>query len=146
MYSFAADYYITVFAAAVGVIQVAASLGQLKGLLILKSPLIARTAGLALAAGAFVWFFASGARNINDYEGGLDGNEQAVYLFLGVLTAVAATFLVSSVVNVRLNGGDATPDQGLDALKQTTYARALSRSVRYWWREWRTQMKPYFFG
>lgn len=116
----------------------AASLKGFKGLLIVKSPLLARSIGLILAVMAFVWFFASAPRNINDFEGGLDANDQALYLFLGVLTAVVSTLLVSSAVNVRLRDGDLAPDEGLDALKHTNYVQALSQSIRYWWKEWNT--------
>lgn len=114
----------------------AASFNGFKGLLIVKSPLLACTIGLVLAMMAFVWFFASTPRNINDFEGGLDANDQALYLFLGVLTAVVSTLLVSSAVNVRLRDSDLAPDEGLDALKHTNYVRALSQSIRSWWKEW----------
>ena len=146
MFTFATDYYLFVFAASLGVIQISASLGRLRGLLLLKSPAVARASGLALAVGAFVWFFATDPRNLNDYEGGLDANIQALFFFLGALTAIVVTVLVSSLVNARMNGGGPAPGEGLDALKHTNYVRALSRSLRYWSKEWHTQMKSYFFG
>ena len=146
MFSFATDYYITVFVATLGVLQVAVSLGQLKGLLIFKSPLVARAFGLALPVGAFAWFFATGTRNVNDYEGGLDGNVQALFLFLGASTAVGVTLLVSSVVNAKMNGEDPQAEDGLDALMHTNYARALGHSFRYRWRVWRAQMSRFSSG
>ena len=146
MFSFAIDYYLFVFGASVGVIQVAVSLGSLKGLLIVKPPIVARVGGLALAVASFVWFFATETRNINDFEGGLDAPSQVLFFFLGALSALLATLIVSSLVNAGLNGDDSEPTGGLDALKSSNYGRALTRSLRYWWREWRTQTKPYFFG
>ena len=146
MFTFAIDYYMFVFGACLGVIQVAVSLGRLRGLLVFKSPLLARAFGLALAVAAFVWFFATGARNLNDYEGGLDAPTQALLFFLGAISALLVTLLVSSLVNAGLNDGDSEPGDGLDALKDTNYGRALARSLQYWWREWRTQTKSYFFG
>ena len=146
MFSFAADYFITVLVAALGVIQLAASLGRLDGLLILKSKLLTRGLGLALVPGAFAWFFSTGTRNINDFEGGLDANEQALLLFLATLTAVAVTFLVSSIVNARMRGPEPAPGEGLDALRRTSYARALILSIRYWSKEWRTQIRSYLLG
>ena len=83
MFTFATDYFLLVFVACVGVVQVAASSGRMTGLLIFKSPLVARTLGSAVAVSAFVWFFSTGTRNINDYEGGLDGPTQALFFFLG---------------------------------------------------------------
>ena len=146
MLTFALDYYLFVFVAALGVIQVAASLGRLKGLQVVRSPVLARVVGLAVALAAFIWFFASGERNVKDFEGGLDAPTQGLFFFLGASTAVMVTFVVTSVVNARMNGGDPAPGEGLDALKHTNYVRALVHSLRYWWREWRTQMKSYFFG
>ena len=146
VFSFAIDYYIAVFVAAVGVIQVAASLGQLKGLLFFRAAVLARPFGLGLAVTAAVWFFSSASRNINDYEGGLDANEQAVLLLLGTLSGLAFSLLVSSLVNLKMKATNLAPGDGLEALKETGYVRAATSSVRYWSREWRTQIKSYLVG
>ncbi|MCH7746423.1 MAG: hypothetical protein IIC84_10150, partial [Chloroflexi bacterium] len=53
MFTFATDYYILVFVATVGVIQVAASIGRLNGLLFIKSPIVTRVLAIALAVAAF---------------------------------------------------------------------------------------------
>jgi undecaprenyl-diphosphatase len=139
MFSFGTDYYLFVFAASLGVLQIAASIGRLRGLLILKHPLVARASGLALAVAAFIWFFSTDTRNLNDNQGGLDANIQALLFLLGALTALAVTIVVPSLVNARMSGHPA-PGEGLDALKYTNYVKALSHSIRYWWREWRTRM------
>ena len=146
MITFATDYFFLVFVATIGVLQIAASLGRLNGLLLFKGHLIAGVIGLVLILGAFVWFFETGDRNINDYEGGLDAPTQALFFFLGGFAGVGVTLAVSSVVNLRMNGKQPAPDEGLDALRGTNYVRALSLSLRYWIREWRTQMKSYFSG
>ena len=78
MFSFAADYFIMVFVASLGVMQTAASIGGLRGLLVFKNPLVARPLGIAIAIAAIVWFFMVAERNINDYEGGLDSNRAGV--------------------------------------------------------------------
>ncbi len=49
MFTFATDYYLCVLIAAIGVLQIAFSIGKIRGLLIFKSPIIARGGGLALA-------------------------------------------------------------------------------------------------
>ena len=146
MFTFATDYYLLVFAASIGVIQIAASMGRLYGLLIFKSLLVARTFGLILIVASFVWFFGTESRNLNDKNGGLDANSQTLFFFLGASTGLVVTFLVSSLVNIRMNGTEPPPEGGLDALREANYVRALGLSVRYWWRNWRTQMKRYFFG
>ena len=146
MFTFATDYYILVFVATIGVIQVAASFGRLNGLLFIKSPIVTRVLGIALAAAAFIWFFSTGDRNINDYEGGLDAPTQSLFFFFGSSTGFVFTFVVSTLVNARMNGGEAPPEEGLDALRDTNYVRALAHSISYWRREWRTRMKKYFSG
>ena len=146
MFSFAVDYYLLVTVAAFGVIQVAASLGRLHGLVLLRSNRATWVLGLGLAAAAGAWFFAVEDRNINDYEGGLDANIQALTFFLGASTAYAATLVLSSVVNRRAEAADPQPGEGLGGLRRTTYARALARSLAYWRREWWTRILPYLSG
>ena len=75
--SFAFDYYVLVFIASCGVIQLAATYSHLKGILLIKNPRLNLLAGLFLAVGAFIWFFSSESRNLPDIAGGLDGNQQA---------------------------------------------------------------------
>ncbi len=146
MFNFAVDYYLFALVASVGVIQVAASLGNLRGLLVFKPPVLARTLGLAAPVAAFVWFFTSETRNINDYEGGLDGNDQALLFLLAAISATLATSLITSVVNRRMTGREPTSRDGLEALTQTSYLRAVHLSLRNWRRNWRAQTKSYFSG
>ena len=146
MFTFATDYYILVFVATIGVLQVAASFGRLNGLLFIKSPIVTRVLGIALAAAAFIWFFSTGDRNINDYEGGLDAPTQSLFFFFGSSTGFVFTFVVSTLVNARMNGGEPSHEEGLDALRDRNYIRALTQSISYWRKEWRTRMKNYFSG
>ena len=145
MFSFAIDYYLAVFVAAFGVIQIAASLGELRGLVFLRSAPLARIVGVLLVAASAVWFFSTAPRNINDYEGGLDANEQAIFLALGTLTAIAVTLIASSLVNLRMKV-EAGPEAGLDALEEANYTQSAVASIRYWSKQWRTRMKPYLPG
>ena len=134
MFTFATDYCITVFISALGVLQFAFSVGGLKGLLVFKSAIVARTLGLTLAIIGFVLFFATGTRNINDYEGGLDAPTQALFFFYGSLAAVIVTLALTSIINHRMRGPEAEPEAGIDSLRDTNYALSLARSVRYWWK------------
>ena len=99
-----------VFVASLGVIQAAASIGRLRGLLVFKDPLIARALGIAVAIAAVAWFFLIEERNINDYEGGLDSNEQGLLFFLAVAASGIFTCVLTSLVNRRMAdsrlGGD----------------------------------------
>ena len=146
MFTFATDYLILVFVASIGAIQVGASWSNLKGLLIFKPPIIAIPFGLALIVAGFTLFFSTAERNINDYEGGMDANDQALFFFLGVLAGGLFTVLISSLVNIRMTGDRPSPESGMDALNDTTYLRALAFNLDYWWKNWRTQIKRYFFG
>ena len=129
LFTFATDYYILVAVAATGTLQVAASLGGLRGLLFLKRPAPARLLGSVLIVGAFVWFFAVEDRNINDYEGGLDAPTQALFFFLGASTATVFTLLATSLVNLGMRAGESDPPEGLEALERSSYASALRRSI-----------------
>ena len=163
MFSFAVDYFIVVFVASLGVMQTAASIGGLRGLLVFKNPLVARPLGIAIAIAAIVWFFMVAERNINDYEGGLDSNEQGLLFFLavaasGILTCVLTSLLNWRMVDSRLRGndrkydgndGECAEDAGLGALRWGSWWQALAHNYRYWFSEarcWRTQIKRYFFG
>ena len=163
MFTFAVDYFIMVFVSSLGVMQTAASIGGLRGLLVFKSPLIARSLGIAIAIAAIVWFFMVAERNINDYEGGLDSNEQGLLFFLAVAASGIFTCVLTSLWNWRMadshlrenegmnsgNGGEYAPNEGLDALRSSNWWQALAHNYRYWFSEakcWRTRIKRYFSG
>ena len=146
MISFTADYCIAVFISTLGVLQFAFSLGGLRGLIFFKSAVVARTLGLAAAILGFVLFFGTGARNINDYEGGLDAPDQALFFSVSALAAFATTLIVSSLVNRKMRGAEFDADAGLDALRESNYASALVGSLMYWRSNWRTLTKRYFSG
>ena len=132
MFSFATDYYLFTFAATVGVVQIAASIGRLYGLLFVPSLTAARLLGAALTLGSIIWFFASADRNINDTAGGLDANAQAVLFLLGALSALALTLIASSLANFRMAPAPGPAMDGLAALRSTGYFRALAASLRAW--------------
>ena len=153
MFSFAVDYFIMVFVASLGVMQTAASIGGLRGLLVFKNPLVARPLGIAIAIAAIVWFFMVAERNINDYEGGLDSNQQGLLFFLAVAASGVLTCVFTSPLNARMRrrmgNGERAPDAGLGALRHSNWFQALAHNYRYWFSEarcWRTQIKRYFFG
>ena len=145
MFSFAIDYFLMVVIAACGVLQIGASVGRLDALLLFKSPLTARTLGVALAVAGPALFFATAERNINDYEGGLDGNFQGLFFLLGTITALALTAVLTSFINRRMSAPTQIED-GIDSLNRTTYARALAGNIGFLSKHWRTWTRPYFFG
>ena len=153
MFTFALDYFIMVFVASLGVMQAAVSIGGLRGLLLFKNPIVVRPLGIAIAVAAIVWFFAVAERNINDYEGGLDSNQQGILFFLAVAMSGIITCALSSLWNRRMrhsaSEAEQSPGAGLGALKSASWWRALSRNYRYLFNEetcWRTRIKRYFSG
>ena len=145
MFSLAVDYYLMVVISACGVLQVAASVGRLDALLVFRNSSMARAFGIALAVLGPVLFFGTAERNINDYEGGIDGNFQGLFFILGTITALALTAFVTSFVNRGMS--DPTQiENGFETLKRTTYARAIANNLRFLRRHWRTWTRTYFFG
>ena len=113
MFTFATDYCIAAFISTTGALQFAFSIGGLYGLLVFQRAIAARTLGLALVVAGFVFFFAVGERNINDYEGGLDAPTQALFFFWGALAALVFTLAVTSLVNWKMRGSDNHPHPDL---------------------------------
>ena len=146
MFTFATDYYFCVLIATIGMLQIAASIGGISGLLVFKSPRLARGTGLVLMITTFLWFFSTENRNINDYEGGLDANMQALLFFCGAFTAVIVTLVITSIINCRMRFVHTSHKDGLDAVKHANYTIALVHSLSYWRKRWRTRTNDYFFG
>ena len=140
------SYVGLVFIASLGVIQLAAAHAGLTKLLFVKSKALTCFLGLTLIVASFTWFFWDGPRHIPDTAGGLDGNDQALLFLLGAVSATIITALLTSIVNARLAGREPEPGEGLEALAHNSYAKAVRHSLRYWWRNWRTQTKSYFSG
>lgn len=146
MEDFVQDYFVLILIASLGVLQIAASYSGLRALLFFKRVSVARGVGMAAIIAAFVWFFASEPRNINDTRGGLDANTQALLFALGSLTAVILTLVGSSLVNVRMKSNSTSPEEGMEALKETAFFQALFENLNYWWKKWQKQMQKYFSG
>ena len=148
MFNFAIDYYLMVVISAFGVLQIAGSIGKLDAFLLFRSLLFSRALGIVLAVTGPVLFFATAERNINDYEGGLDGNFQGMFFILGTITALALTIAVSSFANKSMDHPTQI-ENGIESLKRTNYTRALANNIRFLrkhGRMWRTWTRPYFFG
>ena len=136
MFTFTIDYLILIILASIGVIQLGALYGDLKGLLFFRSVTLIHFVGLSLPIASFVWFFTTDARNINDYAGGLDSNIQALLFFLGALIGWIFTAILSSIINLHMKRQDLSPCQGLDTLKKTNYFNVLIFNLKYWRSNW----------
>ena len=131
--SFAFDYLVLVFLASCGVIQLAALRGGLRGLYLLKTPILNLTLGLALILTSFIWFFASESRNLSDTAGGLNGNQQAVLYIIGSVLGVVSTLFITSLRRIRGKYKESLREPGLDALRYSNYSSALRCTLRKLW-------------
>lgn len=127
------DYSIFVFAAAVGVIQVAAALNGLRGLCFIPHLKASGVAGAGLTVAAYLWYILSAPRNLPDTAGGLSGNQAAWVFSASVAAALAFSLVGTSVVHWRSAPADAGGAPGIDALRRTTFARAILSTVRRVW-------------
>ena len=128
------DYLVFVFLISLGWLQTVAAYSGFRGLLFVKSRRLAFLLGLTTAALAFSWFFLSEPRNISDTEGGLDGNQMSGFFAAGAGTAFLITLILSSVSNRAMGGNGRKVDPGLDALRETTYLKALAGTLGIRWK------------
>lgn len=130
---FAFDYLVLVFLASCGVIQLAALKGGLRGLYLLKTPILNLAFGLALIVTPFVWFFVSEPRNLSDTAGGLNGNQQAALYVIGSVVGILSTLLITSLRRVNNRYKESSREPGLDALRYSNYSSALRCTFRKLW-------------
>ena len=128
------EYFLFVFIASCGVLQLAAACAHLKGLLFFRKTVIAYIIAILLIGGAFGWFFGWDNRlEEKIMHTGLEGRQQFLNFNLAALAAIVFTFIVSSVANsrwlIRPKEGEEA-EQGLDSLKQMSYFKAVGRSFR----------------
>ena len=126
------DYFLFVFAASLGVLQLTAAYSRLYGLLLFNRALSSLLGFVAVVL-AFTWFFASEPRNIPDTSSGLDGNQQAILFFAGALAALVTTLVASSLRHWSMAGGG-EHDRGLEALRRASYLRVLLKGLDGHWK------------
>ena len=124
----------------IGTIQIAAYIGNLRALLILRQRIASLVFGASILIGSAFWFFLSEERNINDTAGGLDANRQAVGFFLGALIGTILTLIVSSVINFDLKFSTNKDVDGIDALREQNYFLAIKDEYSRFRRNWRTYL------
>ena len=117
------DYFIFVFIASCGAIQLAAAYSKLKGLLFLPR-IVPNYIFAALAiGGAFGWFFTHDSRNVP----GLEGAQLSRGVALAALAAIVFTLIVTSLLKIRVKSRIRN-EPGLDALKKMGYLGAIKHS------------------
>ena len=137
--SFGLDYFFLCLAASFGVLQFAAAYSRIYGLLVFNRSFSAFL-GLAVITLVFTWFFATESRNIPDTGEGLDGNQQAILFSTAAATSLVITLFVTSLRHwSMIHTG---PFQnGIDALRSTTYFKALMKGRHGFWKRFSLSTK-----
>jgi predicted acyltransferase len=136
MSAFEFDYTVWVFTSTLGVFQFVAVSSNLWGLVVFRQrPSLTKALSVVLVLGSFIWFFASGNRNVPDTADGIDGVVQARWFAIGAAAAIALLTAIASAVNHSwgANHGwgtyDRWPPSGLTWLERTTFARAIAARI-----------------
>jgi hypothetical protein len=127
------QYFLWVFIAAIGVVQLAAARSRLRGLLFFKREALAYLFALLAIGGSYGWFFGWDRLDTVMRKTGLEGSQQFLYFFLGTLAAGGFTLVVSSLLQAYLWNGQSKgkgSGQGLDALKEMSYFQAIRQSFK----------------
>lgn len=125
MCSVARDYLLLIAWGFCGVLQVVACNSGLHGLCLFSDRKKGYLIGSAITAGAFVWFFASGNRNIEGHITGVQGAQQFGLFLAGVTLSIAITACIVSVLNVTSAPKAQGPEYGLEQIRKTTYLQAF---------------------
>lgn len=132
MLGLTADYFILVLAICMGVVQIGAAKGGLRGLLIVPTTAISYSIGFALPAGALAWFILVGDVGIPGDLGGVEGAEQFLLFWAAAVSATLVTAGIASMTQLR-RPQQPNPEIGIEGLRTATVlelARARFRKRR----------------
>lgn len=116
---FAIEYFFFALVSNLGLLTVIAGNSQLEFLKVIKHPKKSRYIGVLAIIIAFAWYFGFENRNINDFEGGLDANTQALVFVIATFTSIILVLISNSILRTGKSEIDIT--MGLDVLKESTY-------------------------
>ncbi|GEM_PF-1168694 len=122
------EYVIFIFFSALGVIQISAGYGKLRGLLITKSINKSIAFGISVLLISMISFFRDGGRNIPDTEGGVPGFSQFLLFAIGSSAALFFTFASTSLTNLSSSIIHTNNYSGLMGLRHYTYLQIISTS------------------
>ncbi len=129
----AADYFVLVFFAGIGVLQIASIPAGMSGLWLFNHRKVQYVFGAATVAGAFAWFYAVEERNVQHT---VEGAQQLTLFLLAVIAAFFCTGIIASLIRARQSPisaqvPDGKPsDIGMLVLRSTTLLRAIRSRVR----------------
>ena len=123
MSMFAIEYFFFALVSNLGLLTLIAGRSQLEFMKVIKNPQKAVVIGFFIMVIAFVWYFGFEKRNINDFEGGLDANMQALFFVIATVTAIVLILIANSIL--RKGKPETNLSIGLDVLKESTYLQAI---------------------
>ncbi|GAF71400.1 unnamed protein product [marine sediment metagenome] len=149
------EYFLFIFLASLGVLQIAASYANLNGLSFFKKPTWGYIFGSLAIVGGFSWFYIVGnphpdvgyavtASDILRYGWSnpmppdigliLGDGESVGFFLLAVGCAILTTIAISSIVKFRLSPRTTEEKKedpkGLEALREMTFFQAITRILR----------------
>ncbi len=123
MSMFAIEYFFFALVSNLGLLTLIAGRSQLEFMKVIKNPQKSFVIGFFIMVIAFVWYFGFEKRNINDFEGGLDANMQALFFVISTVTAIVLILIANSIL--RKGKPETNLSIGLDVLKESTYLQAI---------------------
>jgi hypothetical protein len=129
MLKFALSYYVMIAGAFCGLLQVVAAHSGIRGLAFLDRK-FGYVFGSAVAVASFIWFFASGNRNIEGHITRVQGAEQFLLFMAGAGTSFVVTAVIASIVHRKARQAASGPRWGLDVIRETSYFQAFKRYFR----------------
>lgn len=94
---FAIDYFLYVFISSFAVIQISATKANLIQILINKNKFLTIISSFTTIISAAILFMYSENRILNDFEGGLDANQQFIIFSFACLSSFIMTVIITSL-------------------------------------------------
>ena len=122
-----ASFFLFVFGASCGVLQIVAAYNGMTGLSFFKRPILGYAFGFVAIIGMYCFFFLSGDRNVLIPR--LEGSQLLGWSVLALFSSVVFTLVISSLVRKKDSEAveDSEQGEGLEALKRETYLRLIKR-------------------
>ena len=129
------EYCIFVFIRVIGVVQLSASYGNIRYLLIFENRSLSSLFGMLIVLTSFIWFFRNGPLHIPDTEGGLAGLQQFLAFISCALLSILFTYLATSLY--RYNRFLSNQHySGIWSMKNTTFLNILFNNIGVIWKRY----------
>ena len=139
MINFYLDYFICCSLVSSGVLQIAATSSRTYLCCFFSRPMINVAFAVGFIITGLLIFITTANRNINDYEGGLDGNEQAFLFYVALSASFFVTSLVTSATNRKKNLKDYNCEaDSFICLKHDTYVNLIRLRWKYFFKKSRS--------